>query len=178
MNSLPRSLSVLFPELAVALADEELPACHASLPDLLECRRGDSLPVKPSLKAACDGPGEVDTDVRAASLVRETRRKVIGSRVPVDSIVSHQALCSTRIQPGPQNTGISCRASTLAPRAVSFIPLFCGGCVTHVHRGREHSTALGDDGRVPPKFTAVRNSRGPVACPPSPMSRVPDSTCT
>ena len=29
-----------------------------------------------------------------------------------------------RLVLGPPNTGISCRASSLAPRAVSFIPLF------------------------------------------------------
>jgi hypothetical protein len=32
----------------------------------------------------------------------------------------------------PSNTGISCRASTLAPRAVSFIPLFYGTLILEV----------------------------------------------
>jgi hypothetical protein len=33
---------------------------------------------------------------------------------------------------GLLNTGISCRASTLAPRAVSFIPLFYGTLILEV----------------------------------------------
>jgi hypothetical protein len=33
---------------------------------------------------------------------------------------------------GTDNTGISCRASTLAPRAVSFIPLFYGTLILEV----------------------------------------------
>jgi len=33
---------------------------------------------------------------------------------------------------GLPNTGISCRASTLAPRAVSFIPLFYGTLILEV----------------------------------------------
>jgi hypothetical protein len=32
---------------------------------------------------------------------------------------------------GLLNTGLSCRASTLAPRAVSFNPLFGGGAYPH-----------------------------------------------
>jgi hypothetical protein len=34
--------------------------------------------------------------------------------------------------PRRSNTGISCRASTLAPRAVSFIPLFYGTLILEV----------------------------------------------
>ena len=37
----------------------------------------------------------------------------------------------TTLQCAP-NTGISCRASTLAPRAVSFIPLFYGTLILEV----------------------------------------------
>ena len=38
-----------------------------------------------------------------------------------------------RLVLGPPNTGISCRASSLAPRAVSFIPLFDGPHLESTH---------------------------------------------